>query len=276
MIVQAIWRYPVKAMLGERLAAAAVGPGGVEGDRRYVVVDVASGAAIGNKRGLTDPRLRACRAALTPDGALRVTLPDGATTLDGPDAAAVALSDLLEREVRLERHAEDGDGAYLRTGAHHDFAPLHLVTTRTLAHLRHTAPDVDWDPRRLRPNLVLDDGDEPGEVTDVALLGRELRATAGGPRLRPGLPTPGCVVPTRAREELPAAPRLLRHLATGHRWELGPFGRPPCLGVYAEVVASGHLAAGERVTVGRASVPPREAAAATVARVAAELGLPTG
>ena len=54
-------------MLGEPLDAVEIGPGGCAGDRRWIVVDADTGARIANKRGPTDPRLRACRAELLED-----------------------------------------------------------------------------------------------------------------------------------------------------------------------------------------------------------------
>ena len=39
MHVQALWRYPVKSMAGERLESAEIGELGVPGDRALVVVD---------------------------------------------------------------------------------------------------------------------------------------------------------------------------------------------------------------------------------------------
>jgi uncharacterized protein len=79
------------------------------------------------------------------------------------------------------------------------------------------------------------------------------------------------VVPTRAREELPADPALLKAIARHSRWDLGPFGRPACLGAYAEVAHGGHLAVGERLTVKPgARRTPESAVAAVVARVVAE------
>jgi uncharacterized protein YcbX len=132
------------------------------------------------------------------------------------------------------------------------------------------APQSDWDVRRFRPNLVLDDGGAAGELTERALLGTELRGSSGV-RLRVGLPTPRCVVPTRAREELPADHGLLRAIAGQSRWDLGPFGRPACLGTYAEVARGGRLVAGERLRVERpADVTPESAVAAAVERVVAE------
>lgn len=76
-----------------------------------------------------------------------VTLPGGQRAT-GVDEASAAPSNLLEGSVELR---EDGAPA-------HDFAPLHLMTTRSLTHMRRAAPQSDWDPRRFRPNLVLDDG----------------------------------------------------------------------------------------------------------------------
>jgi uncharacterized protein len=258
MGVLAIWRYPVKAMLGELLEAIHVRPGGLEGDRRWVVADAASGERIASKRGPTDARLRECRARIGEDGEPVVTLPGG-PSVRGLGASAEALSELLGRRVTLVEHPGGGD-RFVHTGGHHDFAPLHLLTTRTLAHLRDVEPEADWDVRRFRPNLVLD-----GDLTDRGLLGAELRGPSGL-RLRVGLPTPRCVVPTRAREELPADPPLLKRLARHSRWDLGPFGRPPCLGAYAEVAGAGNVAAGERLAV-TPGAAPEDAVAAAIRRI---------
>ncbi|WP_255104452.1 MULTISPECIES: MOSC N-terminal beta barrel domain-containing protein [unclassified Synechococcus] len=41
--VEALWRYPVKSMLGERLEGMAVTERGVFGDRAYALLDHATG-----------------------------------------------------------------------------------------------------------------------------------------------------------------------------------------------------------------------------------------
>ncbi len=278
MGVLAIWRYPIKAMLGELVRAVAIGARGCEGDRRWVVVDAHSGERIANKRGPTDPRLRACRAQLLGEGdaapPVRVTVPDG-TALVGAEIEA-ALSDLLERPVRLERCDAPADGRFGTTGAFHDLAPIHLVTAGTLAHLRAVAPESDWDVRRFRPNLVLDDGAVAGDgFTEDALLGASLRARSGL-TLTVGLPTPRCVVPTRAQDGLPADPRLLRTLVERHRVDLGPFGRQGCAGAYAEVARAGTLRTGERLAVEPGGGGPGEATARMVARLSAQFAAQTG
>jgi uncharacterized protein YcbX len=211
--------------------------------------------------------LRACRAELIDDSEarlpLRVTLPDG-ETLEGDEIEA-ALCELLERRVRLERSQAPAEGLFAATGAHHDLAPVHLMTTTTIAHLRSLAPECDWDVRRFRPNLLLDDGARPAFAED-ALLGARLHRR-DGLELEVTLPTPRCVVPTRAHEELPADPRLLRALAREHSVELGSLGRQPCAGAYAEVVRPGAAAVGDVLD----TTPPKESAAAVVAATLARL-----
>ena len=247
MGVLAIWRYPVKAMLGELLEAVEVGPAGLAGDRGWVVVDDEDGSRIASKRGPTDPRLRACRAELLSDG-LRVTLPDG-THVSG-DAITAALSDLLGRPVRLERFAGPAEGRFGEPAAFHDFAPVHLLTTSTLARMRAAAPASDWDPRRFRANVLLDDGPHPAAgFAEDELLGHGLRGDGDAPALAVGVPTPRCVVPTRATEDLPHDPGVLRAVVAEHRVEIPGVGSYGCLGAYAEVARPGRLAVGDRLAV---------------------------
>jgi uncharacterized protein YcbX len=41
--IQALWRFPVKSMLGEELDAADLGEGGIVGDRAYAIRDRETG-----------------------------------------------------------------------------------------------------------------------------------------------------------------------------------------------------------------------------------------
>ena len=50
MRVVQLWRYPVKSMQGERLAAAVMTPLGIEGDRHWGVLDRATGKVLTAKR----------------------------------------------------------------------------------------------------------------------------------------------------------------------------------------------------------------------------------
>jgi uncharacterized protein len=272
MGVLALWRYPVKAMLGELLDAVEIGPGGCTGDRRWIAVDVDTGERIANKRGPTDPRLRACRAELVGDSddelPLRVTLPDG-EILQGREIED-ALSQLLDRRIRLEQADTPALGRIAATGAHHDAAPIHLITTSTLVHLRAIAPTSDWDVRRFRPNLVLDDGTAPTAFAEDALVGGALRGPSGI-KLTVALPTPRCVLPTRAQEDLPADPHILRTLVQQHRVDLGPFGRQGCIGAYAEVAHAGQIHVGEILDIEPPAQPPQAAIPAALQAVVQQL-----
>jgi uncharacterized protein YcbX len=255
--VGGLWRYPVKSRLGERLAEAAVGRAGIEGDRRWRVCDAATGEPVRRGKANGEPRLWACRAELR-GGELVVTLPDG-TAAAGADAAP-ALSALLGREVVLAEAGGTGAGTVFDSGAHHT-APLHVVTTGTLARF-------DLDERRMRPNVVLD---AEGAFGEDRLVGGTLRG-AGGLEVSVVIPTPRCVVPTRAREELPALPGLLKAMMRANPVDLGPFGDQPCAGVYAEIAAGGRIAVGDELTATPAAVSERMALDLSLARIAATAG----
>src|SRR5438093_7889846 len=82
--VVALWRYPVKSMMGEELNAAEVTTRGLRGDRTYGLVDSADGKIASAKNPRKWPQLFDFRAALvdTPGPSatvppVRIMLPDG-------------------------------------------------------------------------------------------------------------------------------------------------------------------------------------------------------
>src|SRR5260370_41590886 len=107
-VVEELWRYPVKSMIGEPLTATEVTESGLLGDRAYALRDTSDGNIATAKNPRKWPNLFDYRAALT--GAARageklppaqITLPDGTTiSTEQPDAARI-LSAALKREVRL-------------------------------------------------------------------------------------------------------------------------------------------------------------------------------
>ncbi len=83
--VAALWRYPVKSMMGEELNSSAVTDRGLLGDRQFAVVDRATGKVAGAKNprkwgNFFDFRAAYCEPPRA--GAMmsrvRITLPDGA------------------------------------------------------------------------------------------------------------------------------------------------------------------------------------------------------
>lgn len=191
--VAELWRYPVKSLLGEQLAAADAGPEGLDGDRRWALFDLDTGFGLTARRV---PDLLFAAARVRPDGDVEVVLPDGTVTAD-----ETVLSDWLGRRVALRRadqHA--GERVYENPddiedeaagrwdpfegagGAFHDNASarLSLLSTGTLG---------AWDRRRFRPNVLLDGAGED------QLDGRRVRL--GGAVLAVGRPLARCVMVTR-------------------------------------------------------------------------------
>ncbi len=117
MRIEAPWRYSVKSMQGESLAAAAVGAAGLLGDRAYAVVDAATGRVASAKHPRVWGALLACRATFVeppspggPAAPVCVTLPDGARVRSEAPGVHAALSALLGRAVRLVT-TQERDGA---------------------------------------------------------------------------------------------------------------------------------------------------------------------
>ncbi|MGI8794359.1 MAG: MOSC N-terminal beta barrel domain-containing protein [Acidimicrobiales bacterium] len=113
--IGALYRYPVKSMLGERLDAATVTPSGILGDRAFAVVDDRDGTVASAKQPRKWARLLEVQAAFVDEptgdaGAagpppVRLTLPDGTELrTDGPDAAAT-LGRFIGRDVRIVSEA---------------------------------------------------------------------------------------------------------------------------------------------------------------------------
>lgn len=164
-----IWRYPVKSMLGEQIDHADVTPSGIEGDRRWAVVDAQSGVSLSAKRY---PDLLRCRA-WTSEGDVMVQLPDSRELPVSSADVALGLSDLLGRQVTT-RSAEtietvqhefptavtEGEGEPFlyepNTEGFVDCAPLQLLSTGTLKKLQQLLPASVIHRARFRPNFLVE------------------------------------------------------------------------------------------------------------------------
>src|SRR5437667_6763838 len=113
--IRALWRFPVKSMLGEELDAADLTEGGIVGDRVYAIRDRETGKVASAKHSKRWPNLLGCRAAFVePPGPgdelppVRIELSDGNSVLsDAADVYAV-LSRFFGRDVELARAARNG------------------------------------------------------------------------------------------------------------------------------------------------------------------------
>jgi uncharacterized protein len=274
--VVAVWRYPVKSMLGEELNASAVTPRGLLGDRAYALVDRADGKVASAKNPRKWPQLFDCRAAFVdaprPDAplpAVRITLPDGtlATTEQGDlspilsqtlrrdvtfNAAARGQADVVESTfpnpwaTSAEEYWPDMDGLDFRDtvtdftlpeGTFFDCAAMHLLTTATLDRLRELYPQGRFEVRRFRPNLVVQPASDEKNFVENAWIGHTL-AIGDTVRLSITGGCPRCVMTTLPQGDLPKDPGILRTAAQHNQVNVG---------VYARVLQGGTIRRGDLV-----------------------------
>lgn len=100
--VKAIWRYPVKGMAGERIAAGTLGENGLQGDRIWALRDEARREIQSCK---FRPELLLCTARVrgeAPGGQVDVTFPDGSVMGSDDPAIHARLSTLTGHGSTLE------------------------------------------------------------------------------------------------------------------------------------------------------------------------------
>jgi uncharacterized protein YcbX len=245
----ACWRYPVKSMQGGQAEQLVIDASGVGGDRSHAVIDPATGHLLSAKR------VKALLDALATDE--RITLPDGQVLRFDDPALDDALSRWLGRTVHLADEEEAGERSYEMTfdppddeadyyeipappGTFLDLAPVHLVTTATLDGCSAARPELNWDVRRFRPNLLLDVDVEP--FGEQAWVGRQL--AVGDVVLTVDGPTVRCAMPLRAQPGgLGREPELFRAMSELN----GDF--PNHLGLYCSVTEPGTVTVGDPVSV---------------------------
>jgi len=235
-IVSDLWRFPVKSFGGERVRRAFVGPFGLIGDRRHAVED-ADGAPVSARRAHALLGFSARYA--DPDAAegAEVTTPSGFALDPDDPALAREVSTLLGRPVRIARSA---------VGVH-DAAPVHLLSTASLAAAGGWLAGEEVDVRRFRPNVVVE-LERPEAFAESAWTGALLELGDGGPVLDVVSPTERCAVTTFDPDTLERDNRVLAALARE---------RDNLFGVYARVRRPGWAEVGATI---RRAVPARASA----------------
>ncbi len=266
--VAALWRYPVKSMMGEELNSSQVTDRGLLGDRQFAVVDRATGKVGGAK----NPRkwgnffdFRATYSGPPRVGAVipqvRITLPDGTEVTTGHGDLEQVLSRAFGREVALEeaRPQERSSGATaeeywpdmagldyrdtvtdfdMPAGTFFDIGVVHLLTTATIDRLRALYPQGRFEARRFRPNIVVAIPGEDQGFVENDWVGRTV-AIGDGVRLAITEPCPRCVMITLPQGDLPKDSGILRTAAQHNGVNVG---------VYASVVAGGTVRRGDAVS----------------------------
>jgi MOSC domain-containing protein len=268
--VVSLWRYPVKSMMGEELNAAEVTERGLVGDRRFALLDRATGKVVSAKNPRKWADFFDFRAAFVEPPqtgskmpAVRITLPDGTVATSEQNDLEQTLSTALGREVSFEE-AQGGDGDRatrqsakaeeywpdldgldfrdtvtdfdLPEGTFFDLAVVHVLTTATLDRLRVLYPEGRFEVRRFRPNIVVTSGQEE-DFVENAWIGHSV-SIGDEVRLRIAGPCPRCVMTTLAQGDLPKDVGILRAAAQNNDANVG---------VYASVEKPGMITKGDSV-----------------------------
>jgi uncharacterized protein YcbX len=216
----------VKSFGGERVRRAFLGPFGILGDRRIAVVDE-DGQALSARRAHALLGFRARCADVDAGEGVHVETPEGWDLGWDDPSLAREVSAAVGRPLRLVRSP---------VGVH-DAAPVHVLSTGSLAAAAAWLDGEEVDRRRFRANLILE-LDEPAPFAEGGWLGATLTAGEAGPALRVVSPTERCAVTTLDPDTLLRDNRVLAGLARD---------RENLFGVYARVARPGWLEVGATV-----------------------------
>jgi hypothetical protein len=259
--VVSMWRYPVKSMMGEQLAEACFTERGMLGDRNYALVDKESGKVVSAKNPRKWHSIFGFSAAYVtppqkgaPIAPVSIQLPDGTTIRSDSPSVNAIIGKVLEREVWLEcevpdkptleeywpdlerlAHRDEVTEEAMPVGTFFDGGPVHIVTTATLAKLTELYPQGRFEPRRFRPNLLIDTAKtgfaENEWVGKTLAIGDEVvvKITANTGR---------CVMTTLPQAGLPQDSGILRTVAQHNK---------TFVGIYAEIVRPGTTHRGDDI-----------------------------
>ena len=278
----AIYRYPVKSMMGESLDSTQLITNGIPGDRAWAVRDEVRGGIRGGKKIPGLMRLSA-RYPTEPDGTAsstaEITLSDGSTIGTRDDAVNASLSADLNHAVSLwplmpadlldhyRRGAPDHEDfeqelreIFARTpdeplpdisafppelleyesppGTYFDAFPLLIMTRQTLDTMQARQPESQFDLRRFRPNLLLDDPGSGSDFPEQAWSGKRMKL--GGTILKAEMVCPRCAMTTHGFADLPKDPTIMRALVRENEGNLG---------LYASVEQTGQVSLGDTLVL---------------------------
>ena len=273
--LKAIFRYPVKSMLGESLNDVVIGENGIEGDRVWATRDEVRGGIRGAKKL---PQLMRFQATSTGGNTAEIAAPDGDTCSTNADSINTWLSEKMSHDVSLwpimpakdldhyRRGAPDSEDfekelrelfgrlpdeplpdltAFAEVmefesppGTYFDAFPLMLMSQQSLDTLSERAPNSAFDQRRFRANLLLEVEGTNEPFPEQPWIGKELHF--GEVVLKIVDTCPRCSMTPHATGNLPRDTNVMRHLVSEAEGNLG---------IYAKVIKGGQLSTNASVNV---------------------------
>lgn len=238
--IEAIFRYPVKSMGGERLAAAELGWHGIEGDRRLALRRLEDRSAF--------PWLSASRLPelLRYSPVRRDTQSEGDVTysIRTPNGE---LLDAFGETLAAEISSKLGSPVQMLQLKHgvFDEASVSMIAPDTIAEIGRLA-GRELDVRRFRPNIVIRllrpaPFEEDGWVGGSLSFGSESNAAMVAVTMR----DLRCSMVNLDPESADSAPEVMKAVVCAHQ---------NTAGVYGTVVRSGRLEVGQTVLLHSASV----------------------
>jgi uncharacterized protein len=286
--IGALWRFPVKSMLGEGIDAADLNEGGIVCDRAFALRDRETGKVASAKHPKLWPNMLACRATFVEPPVpgeeappVRIELADGSSVMSNASDVEALLSRFFRRDVELARSAQSGytidqyhpDEENYDPDGHRDevvevglgaaffnerglpsevpegsFFDLFPLSVLTTSSLTHL--------RELEPESRWDARRfRMNVIVDTPANGfvennwvDRTLAIGDDVRLRVAMPDPRCVMPSLANEDLPRDPRVLKALAQHNRIDIEG-ALYPCVGVYAVAEGPGTIHEGDPVSL---------------------------
>ncbi|UCI08474.1 MOSC domain-containing protein [Mesorhizobium sp. B1-1-8] len=222
--VSQLWRYPASSLAGERMDAISVDRATVDGDRLFGLVDASDGEIARPDREAKWHKVPLIRTRLSEDRRLEVAVPGG-DWLPAPDPRSDrAISTFLGFEASIRPFGQENAApAYAGplTEARYRKAPIHLLTTASLARLKALHPQGAPDPRRFRPNIVVDMVPIEGSFPETEWIGRKL--AIGDLLLTVSEPCRRCGFTIIAQDGFDTDPGILRNLVRHNAHNLGVY-----------------------------------------------------
>src|SRR5690625_4998730 len=176
-------------MMGEELNACDLTSQGVYGDRMYGVIDEETGKLANAKNPKKWPNMFQHHSAYVEPVQItdeippvRITLANGEMVRSDDEQINEHLSASFNRQVTLQspssnavqfegyvpdeiEELEDRGTVFSRTSpaeTFFDIAMVHIITTNTIDMLRKLAPESRIEPRRFRPNIIIESPEKTG------------------------------------------------------------------------------------------------------------------